>query len=243
VGCAHHLLISKFEFRIFLIKVPVMIKITIDGQEYNALEGSTILEAAMENGIHIPNLCYHPMVESYGACRVCLVEAEQGGRKRVVVSCLYPVEEGLSVRTDNPEVLQTRKIIAELMLARCPGNVAVREFAASMGVTAPRFIGQDDECILCGLCVRACEEIVGVGAITLSQRGTAREMTTPFRTRSNACIGCATCVTICPTNCIKLEEIEQASSVHHHAHPDDRIPCRLCGQYGMEPVFIELPKE
>jgi NADH dehydrogenase/NADH:ubiquinone oxidoreductase subunit G len=219
-----------------------MIKITIDGSEYDALEGSTVLQVAMENGIYIPTLCYHPMVESYGACRVCLVEAEHEGRKRVVVSCLYPVREGLSVRTNTPEVMQTRKIIAELMLARCPENAAVREFAASVGVTTARFTPQDGECILCGLCVRACEEIVGVGAITLSQRGTTREMTTPFRTRSNACIGCATCVTICPTHCIKIEEIEQASSVHHHAHPDDRIPCRLCGQYNMEPVFMELPK-
>ena len=219
-----------------------MIRITIDGQEYDALEGSTVLEVAMENGIAIPNLCYHPMVESYGACRLCLVEVEKGGRRRVVASCLYPVEDGLSVRTDSPEVVQTRKIIVEMLLARCPGNAAVQEFAASMGVSAPRFTQHDDECILCGLCVRACEEIVGIGAITLSQRGTAREMTTPFRTRSNACIGCATCVTICPTNCITLEEIEPDSSVHHHAHPDDRTSCRLCGRYGMEPVFIELPE-
>ncbi|MBW2307039.1 MAG: (2Fe-2S)-binding protein [Deltaproteobacteria bacterium] len=217
-----------------------MIKITIDGREFEAPAGSTVLEAAMENGVPIPNLCYHPMVESYGACRLCLVEVERGGRRRVVVSCLYPVEEGLSVLTDTPEVVQTRKIIAELLLARCPENAAVRETAASLGVTATRFTRQDDQCILCGLCVRACEEIVGVGAITLSQRGTEREMTTPFRTRSSACIGCATCVTICPTNCIKLEEIEPASSVHQHAHPDDRTACRLCGEYEMEPIFYEL---
>lgn len=220
------------------------LKLTVDGKELKAREGETLLEVARENGIYIPTLCYNSAVAPYGACRLCLVEIEKKGRKRLVVSCLYPAEDGLVVRTDAPDVVQTRKIIAELLLARCPGDEAVMKMARSLGVERePRFNKDDEHCVLCGLCTRACSEIVGVGAITLSNRGTARVMEPPFKERSASCIGCATCVYICPTDCILLDNIKPSSPVHPVRSRYNFTPCSICQEMPLEPVFYELKRD
>ena len=116
-----------------------MITLTIDGRSVGAFEGETVLEAARRVGIEIPTLCYHPALSPYGACRLCVVEVEQRGRRRLVVSCLFPVEEGLVVWTDNERVRKARRGVMELLLARCPNVPAIRELAAKMGVQEPRF--------------------------------------------------------------------------------------------------------
>lgn len=212
-----------------------MITLTIDGQKVEALEGSTILEVARENGIEIPTLCYHEALEPYGACRLCVVELVTPKRSRLVASCVYPAEEGAVVKTDSEMVQSSRRMTVELLLAAAPNVKVIQDLAAQMGVNEPRMTLGDNKCILCGLCVRACREIVGANAISLVNRGFAKEVKPPFEIGSNACIGCATCVFICPTGAIKLEDVLTNRSVHEWESDFERRPCRLCGDHYLSP--------
>ncbi len=212
-----------------------MITLNIDGQEVEALEGSTILDAARENGIQIPTLCYHEALEPYGACRLCVVELVSPKRSRLVASCVHPAEEGAVLKTDSEMVQRSRRMTVELLLAAVPNAKLIRELAAEMGVHEPRVSLSDRECILCGLCVRACKEIVGANAISLVHRGFAKEVQPPFEIGSNACVGCATCVFICPTGAIKLEDILTDRSVHEWESDFSSRPCRLCGDHYLSP--------
>ena len=109
--------------------------LTIDGQKTSAEPGQSVLEVCRQHGLKIPALCYHPALPAYGACRLCLVEVEERGRSKITASCLFPVREGLAVRTDTETVLHRRRIMAELLLARCPSSQAVQAVAAEIGVT------------------------------------------------------------------------------------------------------------
>jgi bidirectional [NiFe] hydrogenase diaphorase subunit len=212
-----------------------MITLTIDGQKVQALEGSSILEAAREHGIEIPTLCYHEALEPYGSCRLCVVELETPRGPRLVASCVYPAEEGAVVKTSSEMVLRSRRMTVELLLAAAPRAKVIQELAAEMGVSEPRVSLSDNNCILCGLCVRACREIVGANAISLVHRGFTKEVSPPFEIGSNACIGCTTCVFICPTGAIKLEDVLANRSVHRWASEYDATPCKICGDHYLEP--------
>lgn len=183
-----------------------MPKLTINGREIEAAEGQTILQAAQANNIHIPTLCHNENIKPYGACRLCIVEIERRGRLRLVTSCLYPVEEGLNVNTASARVNANRRVIMQLLLARCPGNDVVKETAKKMGVTSTPYKLDDKNCILCGLCTRVCDEVVGAHAISLVDRGVNRQVAAPFYEASKTCIGCGSCVYVCPIEAIKLED-------------------------------------
>jgi heterodisulfide reductase subunit A len=135
-----------------------MIEFTINGVTIEAEEGSNVLPVALENGFEIPHLCYHDEVSPYGACRLCLVEVKRGDRRRITASCTYPVQEGIQVFTDTEKVQRGRRMMVELMLARCPDRVVLQELASQMGIEKPRFELRQEECILCGLCARVCRE-------------------------------------------------------------------------------------
>ena len=189
------------------------VTLEIDGQEVRAEEGTTILEAARSVGIDIPTLCYHQALTPYGGCRLCTVEIFRGRRSRIVTSCVYPVDEGLVVKTKSDTVIRDRKMLIELMLAHAPKAKVIQDLAREYGVKETRFKTEDPEnlCILCGLCTRICEERIGVSAINFVGRGVARKVQTPFQgtldVDFDACIACGSCASVCPTGAIKLEDI------------------------------------
>jgi len=186
-----------------------MVKLTIDDQKVEVEEGTTILMAARELGIEIPTLCYHPALQPYQACRVCVVEAVQGERSKLVASCGQVVEEGMVVKTDSESVARARRVVVELLLARAPGSEVLQELAKKLGIAAPRFKtkDEDEKCILCGLCVRVCNEVMKVGAIGFRERGAKMEVTTPFKEFSEVCTTCGACAFTCPTGAITVEQI------------------------------------
>ncbi|MCK5785898.1 MAG: FAD-dependent oxidoreductase [Candidatus Sabulitectum sp.] len=184
------------------------VKLTIDQQQVEFEDGTTLLEACKKLDIYIPTLCYHQSLSPYGACRLCLVEVEQRGRVSVQTSCNYPVQEGMVVRTSSERVLKTRKMMVELLLARCPDSSEIQKLASDMGVTGGRIEPKNEDCILCGLCVRICSERMGKGVLGFSNRGSKRLVSPAFDGLSDECQTCGACFSICPMeNGIKLEKI------------------------------------
>ncbi len=203
-----------------------MVALTIDGRKAQVKKDTSILNAAKSIGIEIPTLCYHEELEPYGACRLCTVEVIEEGRKSLITSCNHPVQDGIEVHTNTEAVIKIRKLIVELLLARCPEVKRIQELARSFGITIynTRFSLKDKKCILCGLCVRACREIVGVNAISFTQRGTNREVETPFKIDSDVCIGCGLCTYVCPTGAIQMEfeTVKKFKKI-----PGPERPCRF----------------
>ncbi|MCX8117086.1 MAG: 2Fe-2S iron-sulfur cluster-binding protein [Desulfobacterota bacterium] len=208
-----------------------MISFTIDGQPVEAKEGSYLLEAALDFGFEIPHLCYNESVKPYGACRLCLVEVTRKGRTRMTTSCNYPVMEGIEVSTRSEKVIRARRLIIELLLAMCPGDRLLQEMAEEMGVHEVRFKKEDKDCILCGLCARVCDEVVGAHAIQFASRGDRREMTTPFGTEPMNCIACGACVVVCPVNVIGMKEEGDERTILRWKRTLKMKACKVCGNY------------
>ncbi len=182
-----------------------MITLIIDNQKVNVKQGTTILKASEKLGIEIPTLCNHEGLAPYGACRLCVVEIIKEKENRIVAACSFPVEEGMKVLTNSDRILKRRKMIVEFLLARCPDVKVVRDLANKIGIKKPRFKPKNKDCILCGLCVRVCNEIVGIGAIGFVNRGKNLKVDTPFHLASDVCIGCGACSYVCPTGAIEME--------------------------------------
>jgi NADH dehydrogenase/NADH:ubiquinone oxidoreductase subunit G len=191
------------------------VKVWINDEEVRAKEGMTVLEAAQTVGIEIPALCHHEKLAPYGACRLCVVELVNNCKSRLVTSCVYPVEEGLVVRTESEPVVKNRKMILELMWARSPGVEPLRKYGTKYGITGvqairefgvapggPKFDVEPSFCILCGLCVRYCAEVKNKHAIGFIGRGTEREVVFFPEVARQECPGCQECFKICPTGAL-----------------------------------------
>jgi len=200
-----------------------MVTLKINGKKIKVEEGTTVLEAARANGIEIPTLCSNDALEPYGACRLCIVEIRKNGKVSVDTSCTYPVEEGAEIKTNTPRIAEGRKMVLELYLARCPNVKIVKELAEEYGVKESTLeMGKDNEyCILCGLCVRACNEVVKAGAIQFSGKGVGRAVDSPFSQKAEDCIACGSCAFVCPTGIIKKSDFASTS---------------LCSPEGCEPT-------
>jgi NADH dehydrogenase/NADH:ubiquinone oxidoreductase subunit G len=175
-----------------------MIQIAINGLPLSVEEGTTLLEAARFLGFPIPTLCHKEGLSPYGACRLCVVEIGKGPKARLVSSCTYPAEEGLVVRTASSRVMRTRRMMIELLLASCPQSKVIQDIASAHGVNRQRFRQEHEDCILCGLCVRMCEEQMMAKAIGFRGRGAHRTIGTPFDARSEVCRLCGGCMHVCP---------------------------------------------
>ncbi len=175
-----------------------MIELKINGLPLSVEEGTTLLEAARFLGFPIPTLCHVDGLSPYGACRLCLVEIGEGPKARLVSSCTYPAENGLKVHTASARVVRARKMILELLLATCPQSKVIQDLASAHEVRQQRFRQEYEDCIMCGLCVRMCEEQMMAKAIGFHGRGERRGIGTPFDIRSETCRLCGGCMYICP---------------------------------------------
>ena len=203
-----------------------MKKMTINGIVARVEDHWTVLEACRFYGIDVPTLCHHEGLSPGGICRLCVVEIGKGKRTKLVTSCNYPVEDGLVVRTHSERVIRDRKMLVELLLARCPSSKTLQDLAAKMGVQRVRFKVKDEKCILCGLCVRMCDEQMGAKAIGFAGRGKERRVTPPFDIKSDVCRNCGACMYICPVCQLRCQGPEPPSVV-----------CGAC--LNVEPVCLQ----
>jgi len=245
-----------------------MIKVVINGKAITTEKGRTILEVAREAGIEIPTLCNHESLPPYAACRFCIVEVIYRGTTRYRASCIFPVEDGMEIKTHSERVMKIRRILVELMLARCPESEVLRDMARQIGVPHCRFerirgekspchtcqactlveqmamrapdgapstfVGRSG-CILCGMCVRLCDDVMHIGALGFEGRGMRRRVTTPFREPSEFCITCGACSSICPTGAIELLRVR----------PQEPQPIPSEFELGManrKPIYLPFPQ-
>jgi predicted molibdopterin-dependent oxidoreductase YjgC len=204
-------------------KLPV----TIDGREFQALPGQTILEVARENGIYIPTLCYFPMTTLVGACRVCVVEVE--GARNLVAACAMPVNPGMVIKTDTERVREARRLVVELLWAsgdhnclmcESNGQCELQDLIYWLKIEKPRFdiqppgypvettntmIMRDlNKCVLCGRCIRACNEVQVNEVLDFYLRGSRMKVGPAFDTdyKNSICVFCGECMESCPTGAI-----------------------------------------
>jgi len=203
-----------------------MLSFNLNGLKVSVEEGSTLLEAARFYGFPIPTLCFMEGLSPYGACRLCVVEVGEEPNSKLVTSCTYPVEEGLKVRTTTSRVLRARKMILELLLASCPQSKVIQDLASAHQITRQRFKQEYEDCIMCGLCVRMCEEQMMGKAIGFQWRGENRSIGTPFNIKSDECRLCGGCLYVCPACQLRCT----------YAEPEKAI-CGACAN--LSPVCLE----
>jgi predicted molibdopterin-dependent oxidoreductase YjgC len=205
-----------------------MLKLTINNISIAAPEGVTILDAARRNDIYIPTLCDDPRLEPHGGCRLCLVQVK--GMPRPVTACTTPATEGMEVETSNEPIERQRRTVVELLLSDHPndcmvcekaGDCTLQELAYFYNLRSNRFWGERrrytkkdmnpfierdmEKCILCGKCVRVCDEVQGLGAIDISGRGFTAKVTPAFE-KDLDCEFCGQCVSICPTGALMSKQ-------------------------------------
>lgn len=190
-----------------------MVTLSINGLEVSAEEGTTLLEVSRFYGFPIPTLCHMEGLSPYGACRLCVVEIGEGPKAKLVSSCTYPAEEGLRVRTASSRVIRARKMILELLLASCPQSKKIQDLASAYEVRQQRFRQEYENCILCGLCTRMCEEQMMAKAIGFRGRGEKRSIGTPFNMQSDVCRLCGACMYVCPACQLRCTYTEPEKAV------------------------------
>ena len=227
------------ETKVIENKVVETVQISINEQNIEAPKGSTILDAAKSVGIEIPTLCYLKGTSISGACRICIVEVE--GARNLPPACAFPVAEGMKVKTHSPRVIEARKTILELMIANHPmecltcarnGSCQLQQLAEEYGILDIPFKGKvrtnptdlsspsverdPDKCILCGKCVKVCEEVQSVSAIDFTKRGFETIVATAFNQdmSETVCINCGQCIMACPTGALRekssIDKVKQA---------------------------------
>ncbi|MGA2620956.1 MAG: 2Fe-2S iron-sulfur cluster-binding protein [Thermoguttaceae bacterium] len=205
------------------------IPISIDGRTAEVPRGTTILDAARAAGVSIPTLCNYRGLLPYGVCRVCLVELQTPRGGQLVASCSHPITSSLTVRTETPDVQAARRVVLELLLAQAPDSKELAAVAAGLGVTSTPFQpAAEGKCILCGLCTRVCNEMMGRGAINLFGRGESRQVRTAFEQPTMQCQACGACAFVCPTGAIDLATITARRVTPHQTGFDQYLTARPC---------------
>ncbi len=234
-----HALKHVNSMRLSLINTIAMsFEININNTMVQVQEGETLLAALRKNGIKIPTLCYMPEFTPSGACRLCVVEVE--GKRDLITSCTYPVEEGMVVKTNSSRVIKARKSLVEMLLANHPddclycernGNCELQWLAEELNVkerkfyttknadkrdhSSPSVYRDPAKCILCNRCVRVCEEVQLVTAIEFISRGNKTKVNSAFNKGLNvsSCINCGQCIMVCPTGAlVDISHIERVQA-------------------------------
>lgn len=217
-----------------------IVEFIVDGKKCSAPRESSLLDFLLANGYEIPHLCHNPAVAPYGACRLCLVEVKNGRNAKLTTSCNYPILEGIEVFTNTEKVRRNRKMVMELLLARAPGSESLRKFAKEkfdIDVDQIPFEKKaTDNCILCGLCVRVCREVVGIEALSFAGRGQYKEAVSPFHEVAATCIGCGACAVACPCDCIDLKQLVTKRQLGRWQRDLPMKTCKRCG-YPYAPVY------
>ena len=203
------------------------VNLTINGQQVSAPPGTRLLDVLRGQEIDIPTLCDHEGLVPWGSCRLCLVEVTERGRSRLVTSCLYPAERASAVETESPRVQAARRFLLTLLLARNGDVKIVQELAARYGVSRRRRLpAEQEQCLLCLRCVRACN-VQGHSAIGTSFRGQQKKVGSPFDDPPPDCIGCAACAVVCPTGAIEV--IEEGGTRKIWGRTFELVRCERCG--------------
>ncbi len=179
------------------------ILLQIDGKEVRAKEGMTLLAAAKSAGISIPTLCHREELQPFGGCRICVVEVEVRGWTKIVVSCIYPVEKNIVVRTRSEKIDRIRKMILELYLAHAPDASCLQPLAREYEADKDRFDKEASFCIHCGLCVRYCSEVKKKNAVGFVGRGPSKEICFVPEIAAKECWNCKECFPLCPTEALQ----------------------------------------
>ena len=202
--------------------------VTIEGVKVEVEKEATILDAAQKANIWIPTLCYNPSLPPLATCRLCMVELDRGEWRQLVTACNYPVRRDIVVYVSSERAKQARQGVMELLLARAPDSQELKALAERMGVKQthyPTVTESQRNCILCGLCVSVCEQVIGQAAISFAGRGAERTVAAPFRQPSEDCIGCGTCVERCPMETIEL--VDTVAEINE----DKCIGCGVCAHH------------
>ena len=209
------------------VNIEQKVNININGDDIKVSKGTTILDAANQAGINIPTLCHLKKCTPTGACRICVVEVE--GARNLVASCTNPVAEGMKIQTHSNRVIDARKTIIELMIANHPqdclkcdrsGFCSLQNLSEEYGISeipyqgrkrhnpidlsSPSIVRDADKCILCGKCVKVCEQIQTVNAIEFTKRGFESIIAPSFNCAlgESTCINCGQCIMVCPTGAL-----------------------------------------
>ena len=212
-----------------------MVTITIDGHPFEAEEDAHIIEVLKANKFPVPALCYHPALRPSGACGLCAVEVPgKTGKSVTMLSCILRVKAGLDIKTRGELVDKARIRAFQRLLQQAPQAKVIRDLAVAHGVD----LGPPpDGCIRCRLCIRVCKEIVGPGALMMEKRE-GKDYVVP---KEGLCIGCGTCVNICPTRVIRQEDREGIRTI---SLGDEMIGvhvlerCEACGNYFASRKFL-----
>jgi len=208
-----------------------MVALTIDGLAVQAEEGTTVLEAARSCGVHIPTFCYHEGLAPYGACRLCVVEVSHQGRTQIEASCVRQAEGGMVVRTHTAPVCECRRLAAEALLARCPDSQKVKELAQEVEVADSTLRSVGEACVLCGLCIRACEAAIGASAIRFADTDLALPARPRIEIDLPQCTGCGACAAVCPTEAIRIEDDGPKRYLRYLDVEVELQECSGCGRY------------
>ncbi len=208
------------------------VTLTIDGKPVQAHSGEFLLAVAQRAGITIPTLCHHPALEPYGGCRLCVVDVtEEGwdGWCKMVIACQFPVKEGIIAFTASERVIETRRVVLDLLLARCPDTPLIQRLAREYGIEKTSYVPNPNptDCILCALCTRVCDHI-GVSAIATVNRGIGREVAPPYHQPPPDCIGCLACAEICPTDYIPYTTSSTSRTIWGKSF--EMLRCPTCGR-------------
>jgi len=220
--------------------------VTIDGIQVKVETDATILDAAHKAGIWIPTLCYNPSVSNQATCRLCMVELDRGGWGQLVTACNYPVRRDIVVSVSSERAVRARRGVMELLLARAPESEQLRDLAGRMGVRTtpyPKVTESQRNCVLCGLCISVCEEVIGRSAIGFAGRGVDRAVTTPFQLASDDCIACGACAAVCPVGTIqvRIHADTGEAEISPFKSRAKLLLCRQCGaQMVTEPVAGQM---